>query len=88
MALPLEDYALICNTRTAALVGRGGSIDWLCLPNFDSCACSAALLGDREHGRWQIAPNGGAIVNATPAPTATARWCCRRTSRRSTAPCA
>ncbi len=56
MALALEDYGLIGDTRTAALVGRDGSIDWLCLPRFDSSACFAALLGDARHGRWQIAP--------------------------------
>ncbi len=56
MALKIEDYALIGNTRTAALVGRDGSIDWLCMPRFDSGACFAALLGDREHGRWLITP--------------------------------
>ena len=56
MPLPLEDYALIGDTHTAALVGRDGSIDWLCLPRFDSGACFAALLGDPSHGRWSIAP--------------------------------
>ena len=54
----IEDYGLIGDLRTAALVGRNGSIDWLCLPRFDSGACFAALLGDDSHGRWQIAPAG------------------------------
>jgi GH15 family glucan-1,4-alpha-glucosidase len=54
----IEDYALIGNTRTAALVGRDGSMDWLPLPRFDSGACFAALLGDVENGRWLIAPAG------------------------------
>jgi GH15 family glucan-1,4-alpha-glucosidase len=55
----IEDYGLIGNLRTAALIGRDGSIDWLCLPRFDSDACFAALLGDERHGRWLLAPAGG-----------------------------
>ena len=58
MPLPIEDYAMIGDCHTAALVGRDGSIDWLCIPHFDSGACFAALLGSPEHGRWQIAPAG------------------------------
>src|SRR5213593_1937121 len=56
MARRIEDYALIGDCETAALVSREGSIDWLCWPRFDSSACFAALLGGKEHGRWQIAP--------------------------------
>ncbi|MGA2527779.1 MAG: glycoside hydrolase family 15 protein [Acidimicrobiales bacterium] len=56
MTLRIEDYGLIGDTHTAALVGRDGSIDWMCLPRFDSAACFAHLLGDRDHGYWRIAP--------------------------------
>jgi GH15 family glucan-1,4-alpha-glucosidase len=59
MALRIEDYALIGDCYTAALVGRDGSIDWMCLPRFDSGACFAALLGTPDHGRWLLAPAGG-----------------------------
>ncbi|MGW1227101.1 glycoside hydrolase family 15 protein [Streptomyces sp. NPDC001478] len=54
----IEDYALIGDLQTAALVGKNGSVDWLCLPRFDSGACFAALLGDEENGHWRIAPKG------------------------------
>ena len=58
MASTIEQYAMIGDTQTAALVGDDGSIDWLCAPRFDSDACFAALLGDEKHGRWQIAAGG------------------------------
>ena len=59
MALPIEEYALIGDTHTAALVGRDGSINWAPFPRFDSGACFAALLGTPENGRWRIAPRHG-----------------------------
>ncbi|MBV9461855.1 MAG: glycoside hydrolase family 15 protein [Bradyrhizobium sp.] len=58
MPLAIEDYGLIGDCETAALVGRDGSIDWLCWPAFDSDACFAAILGTERHGRWLIAPEG------------------------------
>src|SRR5689334_22206568 len=57
MAGMIEDYAIIGDLQTAALVGRDGSIDWMCVPRFDSPACFAALLGDARHGFWRIAPS-------------------------------
>ncbi|MGB2838815.1 MAG: glycoside hydrolase family 15 protein, partial [Actinomycetes bacterium] len=58
MALPLEEYAIVGDTQTAAVVGSNGSVDWLCLPRFDSDACFAGLLGTDDHGFWSIAPQG------------------------------
>ncbi len=58
MANRIEDYALLSDTRSAALVGRDGSIDWLTFPRFDSAACFAKLLGSDDHGHWQLAPVG------------------------------
>jgi GH15 family glucan-1,4-alpha-glucosidase len=65
----IADYALLGDMRTAALASREGSIDWLCVPRFDSPACFAAILGGKQHGRWLLAPVG------SPAGTAPAgRW--------------
>ena len=67
MSKPIEDYALIGDGETAALVAKDGSIDWLCWPRFDDDACFAALLGESEHGRWRLAPSD-------PAARATRRY--------------
>jgi len=69
MPMKIEDYALIGDCQTAALVARNGSIDWLCWPRFDSAACFAALLGGAENGHWGIAPAG---------PVTRTRRCYRR----------
>lgn len=58
MSKPLEDYGIIGNMLSTALVSRDGSIDWLCLPHFNSAACFAALLGNEEHGCWHLRPRG------------------------------
>ncbi|QOV47512.1 glycoside hydrolase family 15 protein [Streptomyces chromofuscus] len=71
----IEDYALIGDEQTAALVGRDGSVDWLCLPRFDSAACFAKLLGDEENGHWRIGPRDAEDADGTP------RGCTRRAYR-------
>jgi GH15 family glucan-1,4-alpha-glucosidase len=66
--LLIEDHAVVGDTQTMALIARDGSVDWLCLPRFDSAACFAALLGDERNGRWQICPRGlaeGAVSKTT-----------------------
>ncbi len=62
MTSRIEDYAMVGDGRTAALVSRGGSIDWLCLPRFDSDPCFTALLGSDRHGHWRVAPCGPTSV--------------------------
>ncbi|MGH3058435.1 MAG: glycoside hydrolase family 15 protein [Gaiellaceae bacterium] len=60
----IEDYGLIGDMQAAALVGRDGAVDWLCLPRFDSPSCFSALLGDERHGRWLLAPTGEVRASA------------------------
>ncbi|NKY38056.1 glycoside hydrolase family 15 protein [Cellulomonas septica] len=62
MAQLIEDYGLIGDLHTAALVGRDGSVDWMCLPRFDSPACFASLLGNEDAGFWRVAPTGGGLA--------------------------
>ena len=69
MSQPIEHYAVIGDLHTAALVGLDGSVDWLCLPHFDSPSCFTRLLGHESHGFWRIAPAGGPS-----AILATRRW--------------
>jgi GH15 family glucan-1,4-alpha-glucosidase len=63
----IEDYALIGDLQTSALVGRNGSVDWLCLPRFDSASCFTALLGEEKHGRWLRTPVSPATASAAAA---------------------
>jgi GH15 family glucan-1,4-alpha-glucosidase len=63
-AVRIEDYGLIGDMQAAALVGRDGAVDWLCLPRFDSSSCFSALLGDERHGRWLLAPAGEAHASS------------------------
>src|ERR687897_3700979 len=61
MSNRIEDYAIVGDLQTVALVDAGGSVDWLCFPRFDSPACFAALLGEDANGRWRIAPTSGGL---------------------------
>ncbi len=67
MPLPIEDYAMISDCQSAAMVGRDGSIDWLCFPRYDSASMFGALLGDESHGRWLVAPEGADDASAVRA---------------------
>ncbi|HEV2242423.1 MAG TPA: glycoside hydrolase family 15 protein [Streptosporangiaceae bacterium] len=68
MAGLIEDYAIVGDMQSAALIGRDGSVDWLCVPRFDSAACMAALLGDEGHGQWRISPAGAEGVGGAQGP--------------------
>ncbi|WP_274994345.1 glycoside hydrolase family 15 protein [Promicromonospora iranensis] len=59
MTSRIEDYGIVGDLQTAALIGRDGAVDWMCLPQFDSPACFAALLGDEQHGSWRLGPESG-----------------------------
>ena len=59
MTSPIEEYGFISDRRTGALISRKGSVDWLCLPRFDSESVFGALVGTENHGRWLLAPSGG-----------------------------
>ena len=80
----IEDYALLGDLHTAALVSTAGSVDWLCLPRFDSPAAFAALLHNEEAGHWTLAP--AAAARAQPAGTPETPWSSRRTGSPRTAP--
>ncbi len=69
----IEDYALVGDGHTAALISRDGSVDWLCWPRFDSGACFAALLGTEKNGRWLIAPVVRHAARRSPAAIAAKR---------------
>src|ERR1700732_3896246 len=62
MAGRIEDYAIVGDMQSVALISTDGSVDWLCLPRFDSEACFAALLGTDDHGQWRIAPDQGTVA--------------------------
>jgi GH15 family glucan-1,4-alpha-glucosidase len=70
----IEDYAMVGDLQTAALVGSDGSVDWLCFPRFDSPACFAALLGEDANGRWRLAPPRAATARGAVTGGARSSW--------------